>query len=110
MSSISKSLQSINSYPIDVVQIEVVCLNRSLLVTDEYTAVIGASNNYRLATADILRWLSNHPNLVEQEVGINNAPAIKKQMRDDANKIYGELGDPLFTGFNYGFTGDTFNA
>lgn len=110
MATLALSLQAINSYPIAIVHIGNICIDRDLVSTDEYTKVIGASQGYQLATADIYFYLANHPNIVEQEVGINNAIAIKKQLLGLANSIYREFADPKYTGFTFGMIGENWNA
>lgn len=108
--TILEALQAINSYPITKTHIEVICLDRDLVSTDEYTKIIGVSQGYELATADIWFYLAFHPSLVEQEVGINNGQAIKKQMLAIANKIYQKYDDDKFTGNTYGMIGENWNA
>jgi hypothetical protein len=107
--TILESLQSLNTYPIPDMLIIKVCLDRGLEQGDEYTPAVGTSSQYALATADVLMWLANAPSIVEQELGVNNAISIKENMRKDANTIYGKYNDPLFTGFVYGFNGDSYN-
>lgn len=107
--TILEALQAVNSYPISNTHIEVICLDRGLASTDEYTQVIGASQVYRLATADTYFYLANHPDLTEQEVSIKQAAEIKKQLLSLANKIYFEFDDPKYTGFTYGFIGEGYN-
>lgn len=108
--TVQEALQSINTFPVDTLFIEKVCTDRELGLTDTYTKTIGESQAFELATADIWFWLSKHPSIVEQEVGINNAQAIKQDMLDKANQIYDKYDDPGFTGFTYGFIGEDFNG
>jgi len=108
--TILEALQAINTYPISDTYIEVICIDRDLTSTADYTKTIGSSEGYQLATADTYFYLANHPNIVEQDVGINNAPEIKKQLLGLANAIYKEYDDPKFTGFTYGFIGEDFNG
>ena len=108
--TVNESLILINSYPIPGAQIEKFCVLRELEQTDEFTKVIGDSQAYELATADTFMWLSFHPSIVEQEVGINNAQAIKGAMRAQANKIYAKYDDPAYSGFDYGMIGENWNG
>lgn len=110
MATIFEALDTLNSYPIPSLRIDVVMEDNSLIGTDPYTAAIGLTESYQLATADLLIWLSEHPDIVEQAVGIKNAVDIKENMRDRANKIYNKYGSEKFSGGTYGFIGEDFNG
>lgn len=108
--TISESLISLNSFPIPASLIEKIGIERELTITDEYTLVISESQSYKLATADVYMWLYSQPSITEQEVGINQAIAIKKGLLDLANAIYKEYDDPKYSGKGrYGFVGENFN-
>ena len=108
--TVSEALKSVNTYPISDLFIEKVCTDRELNLTDTYTKSIGGSQAYELATADVWFYLSKHPSIVEQEVGINNAISIKQDMLDKANQIYAKYDDPGFTGFTFGMIGENWNG
>ena len=108
--TIQESLILVNSYPIPGAQIEKICVLRGLDYAATFTVGIGTSEAYELATADTYFWLSFHPSIVEQEVGINNAQAIKQDMRAIANKIYAKYGDAAFDGETYGMIGENWNG
>lgn len=108
--TILEALQAINTYPIPATSLDVICLDRELVSTDEYDKTIGASQAYELATADVYMYLYGQPSLTEQEVGINQAIAIKKGFLDLANKTYKKYEDPKYTGFTYGMIGENWNA
>jgi len=107
--TIADALQSLNTYPIADNYVEKVCIERELTCTEEYTKSIGDSQSFELASADMYFYLSNHPSIVEQEAGINNALAIKENMLEIALTIYGKYGDPKATARSYGFRGESFN-
>ena len=108
--TIAESLLAENSYPINDLVIEKICLIRELIPTDTFTKGVGDSQAYELAYADLLVWLHNAPSLVEQAVGVNNAIAIKQNMLTRANKIYAKYEDAGFSGFKYGMIGENWNA
>lgn len=108
--TIAEALKAINIYPITDNTIEKICIDRGLDHTAEYTQTIGQSDAYILATADTYFYLGTAPNIVEQEVGINSAIAIKKKLCDEADKIYGGYDDPKFSGNTYGFVGENYNG
>ena len=108
--TISEALLSINPFPIQDTTIERICIDRELDKDEDYTAIIGVSEAYELATADTYMYLAFQPSIVEQEVGINQAIAVKKRFFDLANAIYGRLDDDKFNGTDYGFVGEDYNG
>ena len=108
--TISEALVSLNSYPIPANSIDKILIDRALVGDSDYDTTVGSSQAFRLASADTFMWLSEAPNLVEQEVGVNSAIAIKENLKDKANQIYGEFGDAKFTGKTYGFVGENYNG
>lgn len=108
--TIEESLQAENTYPIDSLYIQKICLDRDLVFDADYTKVIGQSKEYRLALADTYFYLSKHPSITEQKTSINNTEGIKQDYLDKANEIYNEYDDPKFTGDRYGFIGEDYNG
>ncbi len=108
--TISEALVSLNSFPIPDNSIEKILIDRELTGSTEYTVTISTSQAFRLASADTFMWLHDSPNLVEQEVGINQAVSIKQDLMEKANLIYGEFDDPKFTGKTFGFVGEDYNG
>lgn len=108
--TISEALISLNSYPIPANSIGKILIDRALEGDTEYTVVISTSQAFALASADTFMWLHDAPSIVEQEVGINQAIAIKEDLMDRANQIYGKYGDDKFTGKTYGFVGENYNG
>ena len=108
--TIQEALQTLNVYPIPPSLVEKVCIDRGLVPNTIYSSIVAGSQSFELATADVFFWLGNAPDIVEQAVGINQAIAIKKQLKDEANKIYGNYGDSKFNGTRFGFIGESFNG
>jgi hypothetical protein len=108
--TIAEALKATSQYPIPANTIEKICVDRGLTSTDNYTQAVGESDSYRLAQADVYFFLGTSFNIVEQEVGINAAIAIKKKLCDEADSIYDELGDPKFSGNTYGYIGEDYNG
>jgi hypothetical protein len=109
--TIAEALSSSNIYPIPVLAIEKICLDRDLIPSTTYTKVIGISQSFELAIADVLMYLHDSPSIVEQEMGINNAISIKREMMDRANKIYGKYDDSKYCGGGViGFIGENWNG
>lgn len=108
--TIFEALNTLNSYPIPATSINVILLDRDLVGATEYTKVIGLTQNYKLAIADLYFWLHGSPSIVEQQVGINQAVNIKENFLSIANKIYAEFEDPKFSGKLLGYKGENWNA
>lgn len=108
--TIQEALISISSYPIPVATIDKVAVNRGLDITNDYTATVSISREYRLCEADLYYWLYTAPNLTEQQIGINLDANAKKGYLKKANDIYLEFDDPKFSGKRYGFIGDNWNG
>lgn len=106
-----EALISLNAFPIPDNAILKIGIDRALDTSVEYTLVISVSESYELATADLLMYLHGQPNIVEQEVGINQAAVIKKEFLSRANAIYAKYGDPKYNGKGtYGFVGEAYNG
>lgn len=108
--TILEALTSLNSFPIPINAMEKACVDRGLTSSEDYTALIGISEAYELATADIYMWLYGQPSLVEQEVGINQLLEVKKGFLAFANRIYAKYNDDKFSGNTYGYIGENFNG
>lgn len=103
--TISESLRLINIYPIPEKVVENICDGRFLTPNDETTSGIRVSKEYKLATADIYKWLAFAPNLSENGISFSISDSDKKRYLQEAEKIYDEFeeGNNL-----YGYKGDRF--
>lgn len=92
--TIHEALRTINLYPIPDGTIENVCQKRSLNPTTEISNEIRNTPNFRLATADIYKWLAFCPSSIsENGISFSISEADRKRFLDEANNIYDEL-DP----------------
>jgi len=98
MATILDSLKSINGYPVPLRTFEDVATMRSLDLATEVTSDILISANYRLAKADIMRWISFAPNVNQSGVSFDILYSDRERLREMANTIYGELGDEAYIG------------
>ena len=109
MATILESLKSINGYPVEHRTFVDVAVKRGLNLEDEATINVFSSPAYRLATADIMRWVSFAPNIRQTDVQFDLLFSDREQLRKAANAIYGELGDDAFipeTNTKFGYKGD----
>jgi hypothetical protein len=96
MATILESLKSVAGYPVPDNTISDVATKRGVNLADVATPVVLNSSDYRLAKADILRWVSFAPNVQQADVRYDLLYSDREQLRKQANAIYGELGDEAY--------------
>ncbi len=101
-----EALRSLSAYPIPLRTIVEVSERRNIDLMAEATAESLRSKEYRLATADLLLWLSYAPDISQggQSYSINSEQ--QKQMRSEAMAIYEELDKEIIAGCpKFGYKG-----
>jgi hypothetical protein len=109
MATILDSLKNISGYPVPEETIEDISVGRGLSLGDEATQDVLKSAPYRLAKADILRWVAFAPNVSQEGISFDLLYSDREQMRKQANALYGELGDEAYipeTGAKFGYKGN----
>jgi hypothetical protein len=96
MATILESLKSVSGYPVPESTISDVAIKRGLNLAEVATPVVLNSSAYRLARADILRWVSFAPNVQQADVRYDLLFSDREQLRKQANAIYCELGDEAY--------------
>jgi hypothetical protein len=96
MATILESLKSVSGYPVPESTISDVAIKRGLNLAEVATPVALSSSAYRLAKADILRWVSFAPNVQQADVRYDLLYSDRQQLREQSNAIYGELGDEAY--------------
>ena len=94
--TIKNVLLSIVNYPVPALAIDNIADARGLALDDDITSEIRVSDAFRLATADIYRYAAFAPNVSEGGVSVDMLYSDRKDLREKANLIYKELGDPLY--------------
>ena len=90
--TIFDALRSISIYPITDAAINNTCTKRNINPTDEITGETHTSAAYRLATADLYKWLAFCPSSIsENGISFSISEADRKRFLDLANGIYEEL-------------------
>lgn len=107
MAKILEALKGINAYPVPLRTLVEVTEGRGLNLQDEATIAVLRGKAYKLATADLLLWLSLAPNISQGGQSYSFSEEQRKGMRDHARSIYAEL-EPTTTGMGaiYGYKGD----
>lgn len=93
MATIFDSLKSVNGYPFPRTEIEVVAIKRGITLSDEFTSKVAKSDSYRLAQADLWRWVSTAPNISQGDVSFDILYSDRERLREMANAVYNELGE-----------------
>jgi hypothetical protein len=109
MATILESLKSVSGYPVPLRTLTDVAVRRGLSLGDTATVDVQESASYQLAKADVLMWVSFAPNVQQGSISYDLLYSDRAQLRGNANRIYGELGDDSFipeTGTKFGYRGD----
>ncbi|MDR0385391.1 MAG: hypothetical protein LBH60_04880 [Prevotellaceae bacterium] len=97
MATVLESLKAVSGYPVPLRAFENAAVSRSLDLDAEATPEVLSSVNYRLAKADIMRWVSFAPNVSQGGTTYDMLYPDRQRLREEANAIYGELGDSEHT-------------
>ncbi len=103
--TILQSLQSINAYPILVSAIESIIEARCLVGGDSPDY---ASQEYQLAKADVLMWLSQAPDITQAGISYRFSDKDRLSFRNQALTIYNGWGVDVSSSFTYGDKGELF--
>ena len=107
MTTILEALKGISSYPIPFRTLVETAEGRGLSLADEATAEVLAGKAFRLATADLLLWLSLAPNISQGGQSYSFSEDQRQQMRNRSNAIAEEL-EPEAEGKSiYGYKGSS---
>jgi hypothetical protein len=96
MATILESLKSVSGYPVPLSAINDAAVRRGLSLSDTADEEALNSPAYRLAKADIQRWVSFAPNVSQEGTSYDLLFSDRERMREEANAIYGELGDEAY--------------
>lgn len=106
MATVLESLKGVNSYPIPLRTLVEVAERRGLTLESQSSQEVLKGKDYRLATADLLLWLSLAPNVSQGGQNYSFTDEQRKQFRNNAFAIYDELGeDEGVTKPTYGYKG-----
>jgi len=108
MATILESLKSINGYPVPESTFVTVATNRNINLADEATQTVLKSSSYRLAKADVMRWVSFAPNIRQADLQYDLLYSDREKLRNAANAVYEEFEDEAFvpeTKTKFGYKG-----
>lgn len=93
MATILEALKGVNAYPIPLRTLVEVAEGRILDLQGEATIAVLQGKEYKLATADLLLWLSLTPNISQGGQSYSFSEEQRAQMRRKADAIYDECGE-----------------
>lgn len=106
METILESLKSVNAYPVPLRTLVEIAERRGLSLTSEATQAELRGKNYKLATADLLLWLSLAPNISQGGQSYSFTDEQRQQFRNRANALFDEFGEETSSaGITYGYKG-----
>lgn len=95
--TITEALKHSTGYPVPDSVLNDISQARGLAPQQEVTASVQASDEFRLANADVAMWVSFAPNISEGGVNVSLLDTDRRALRDNANRVYGGLNDPRYT-------------
>lgn len=95
MATILNSLKSVSAYPIPQCTLQDIAENRGLEPGKDVTPDVRRSNEFRLAKADVMYWLSKAPNVSQAGISYNFSDSDRLNFKRQANAIYRECGEKL---------------
>lgn len=105
--TIRESLLALSAYPIPMWTIEAISLKRVVALDSEYSLSTSTDSGYRLATADIYKWLYFAPNVAQGGQSYSFTDEQRSLYKKLAMAVYSELGDSELGSLkgNYGYMG-----
>jgi hypothetical protein len=106
MATVLESLKSLSSYPVPSATLTRVAGRRGLTLSAEATAGVLRSQSYRLAEADLMKWLSKAPSVSESGVSFSFSQSERDSLIREANEVYLEYGE-ITQETEFGYIGDS---
>lgn len=104
--TVQEALKGVNAYPVPLRTLIEVAEARGLSLTSEATKDVLGSDAFKLATADILLWLSAAPNISQGGQSYSFSEEQRSQLRRRAYALYAECGeDGAASKPTYGYKG-----
>lgn len=93
MAKILETLKGINAYPVPLRTLTEIVEGRGLNLQDEATLAVLRGKAYKLATADVLLWLSLAPNISQGGQSYSFSEEQRTQLRKRADTLYADSED-----------------
>lgn len=109
MMTVLDTLKSINAYPIPLNVISTITTRRSILMTSEATLGVLESDDYKLARADVMLWLSTAPNVSQGGISYSLTDEQRLDLKRQSSAIYEEYEEASLKAKSlYGYKGSKF--
>lgn len=106
--TIQQSLKSINAYPVPLHTIQDIADARGLNMEAVADIETRKKDAFRLAKADVLKWLSQAPNVSQSGVSYSFTESERKSLRRQADDIYQDCGEVDSSLTSFGYKGELF--
>lgn len=87
-----EALKALNAYPIPSQVIDAILVKRGVSATAEYSQNLASGDAYRLATADVYKWLAAAPNVSQGGQSYSFDAKARAEFNSAATRIYNDLG------------------
>lgn len=91
MATVLEALKGVSAYPVPLRTLVETAELRGVSLTAEATQETLTGRAYRLATADLLLWLSLAPNITQGGQSFSFTDEQRQQLRNQAQALYDEL-------------------
>lgn len=106
MIKVSEALRRVNSYPVPFGELQSVAIIRGLDLESDADAALLRSSAFKLASADILTWVAEAPNVSQEGISYSFNEEQRRRLRARAAALYSEAGEESSgTGVTYGYKG-----
>lgn len=105
MATVLDSLRGISAYPVPLRTLTAAAERRGVSLDAEATQQTLSGSACRLATADLLLWLSEAPNVSQGGQSYSFSEEQRAWFRSRAKSIYAEEGESKSSGTVYGYKG-----
>lgn len=104
--NVAQSLRSISAYPIPPATLQDIAEGVGLSTDMELTQVVRRGREFRRAQAQMYIWLSEAPNVTQNNVSFSFSEDERKRLRTRGEAILDEIGESAGNGVIYGYQGE----
>lgn len=104
--NVAQSLRSISAYPIPSATLQDIAEGVGLWPGEEMTQEIRRSREFRRAQAQTYIYLSEAPNVTQNNVSFSFSEDERKRLRTRGEAILDEIGESVSNGVVYGYHGE----
>lgn len=106
MMNVAQSLRSISAYPIPSATLQDIAEGVGLSADAELTQELRRSKEFRRAQAQTYIYLSEAPNVTQNNVSFSFSEDERRRLRTRGEAILDEMGESAENGVTYGYQGE----